>query len=545
MARKSRKNMVETVEPICQFVVYNTAIYIRLSVEDNKKRGNSIETQQYIIENFIALHPEFKTYATYIDNGTTGTNFDRPEFKRMMSDVEAGKVNCIIVKDLSRLGRNVIDTGYYLERYFPQQKVRFVAINDDHDSADPKNDGIMLPLKNMINEAYSLDIAKKIRSQAHQSMKAGDYVGARPPYGYSKALDNCHKLIVDETSASVVRQIFQWAYDKMGLNTIVKKLNTQGILSPGQYGASRGLLTHPCQIGSGAWQTRTVARILADEVYTGDMVQGKMKSIDHRQYPVEEKDWIVVRNTHEPVVSREIFESVKVYRKQVAAEGVRALAKRIPYSANLLKGKIFCDCCKKPLNRERDQDRYYFRCISNDRIAGGTCTGVIIMERTLFDAIMCVIRTEVDTLLDKNKCFQNKTPALEEKQEGAKREITALKQKTEKNRGFLKGLYESLSKGIIDREDYFAMKASYTAQIQAATEKIRVLDAGIKELDVQMNQFSALANRVKHIPKNAKLTAELVERLIERIDVRSDKSIDIKFRFKNEFSQIDEVCGHA
>lgn len=543
MARTSRKNIVETVEPVYQFVIYNTAIYIRLSVEDNKKRGNSIETQQYVIENFIALHPEFKTFDLYIDNGTTGTNFARPAFKRMMADVEAGKVNCIIVKDLSRLGRNVIDTGYYLERYFPLKKVRFIAVNDDYDSADPKDDGIMLPLKNMINEAYSLDISKKIRTQAKQSMMAGDYVGGRAPYGYCKAPDNCHKLLIDEEAAAVVRLIFQWAYDRVGINTIVKRLNAAEILPPSQYAAKTGKITHENLIGSGAWQTRTVSKLLATDLFTGDMVQGKMKTIDHKQYPVDEKDWIVVRNTHEAIISREMFDAVKTYREQVAVQYIQK--EKAPFSENLLKGKIFCGDCKKSIHRQRCHEVYVFHCISNSRIEKGYCSGAFIKENDLFDAIMCIIRKEADILLGKNQKFQGKSPVLEAKRVAVQEQIKVLMQGVDKNQGYLKGLYENLSRGIINREDYTAMKADYTVKIQRAMGEISILENEQKELDAQAKKFSALTDSVKHIPESAPLTAELVERLIERIDLNSDKTFHITFRFENAFQRIDEVCGHA
>lgn len=543
MARKSRKNIVETVAPTYQFVIYNTAIYIRLSVEDNKKRGNSIETQQYIIENFIALHPEFQTVDLYIDNGTTGTNFERPAFKRMIADVETGKVNCIIAKDLSRLGRNVIDTGYYLERYFPLKKVRFLAITDDYDSADPKDDGIMLPLKNMINEAYSLDISKKIRTQAKQSMIAGDYVGGRAPYGYCKAPNNCHKLLIDEEAAAVVRLIFQWAYDKVGINTIVKRLNAAEILPPSQYAAKTGKITHENLIGSGAWQTRTVSKLLATDLFTGDMVQGKMKTIDHKQYPVDEKDWIVVRNTHEAIIGREMFDAVKAYREQVAAQCIQK--EKTPFSENLLKGKIFCDCCKKNVHRQRCHDEYIFHCISNSRIAKDFCTGVTIKEAELFAAIMCIVRKKAETLLDKNQRLQEKSPKLEAAREVAKKEITKQKKVVDDNQHYLQGLYENLSKGIITRTDYTSMKADYIGKIQTAAGKIRNLEDKEKELDAQAKKLSTLADDVRGIPETALLTAALVERLIERVDVRSDKSFEITFRFENEFQRIDEVCGHA
>lgn len=200
MARKSRKNLI--TEPV-RAAALNTALYIRLSVEDGKGCINSIENQQLILNDYVADKPEHHICDTYIDNGLTGTNFDRPSFKRLLSDIESGKINCVIVKDLSRLGRNSIDTGYYIEQYFAQHKVRFIAVNDNFDTADENQNGIILPLKNMVNEAYALDIGKKTKAQAHQAMLDGEYVGARAPFGYKKSPDDCHKLIIDEETAPI------------------------------------------------------------------------------------------------------------------------------------------------------------------------------------------------------------------------------------------------------------------------------------------------------------------------------------------------------
>lgn len=208
MARKSRK---QTAAPMLAPSLYvHVALYIRLSVEDNKKRGCSVENQKLVLNDFLSDKPDFVVYDTYIDNGATGTNFHRPGFQQMLSDIEAGHINCVIVKDLSRLGRNSIDTGYYIEQYFHAHNVRFIAVTDQFDTADSGNlhGGIMLPLKNMINEAYALDIGRKIKAQARQAMKDGDYIGARAPYGYRKDPDNCHKLLIDENTAPVVKQIF-------------------------------------------------------------------------------------------------------------------------------------------------------------------------------------------------------------------------------------------------------------------------------------------------------------------------------------------------
>ena len=244
MARKSRKNTAQTPAVKTGMKVWKAALYIRLSVEFNGQRGDSLETQKKIMESFAALHPDIQVSGIYTDNGITGRTFERAAFQQMLADVEAGKINCIIVKDLSRLGRSTIDTGYYIEKYFPVRQVRFIAVNDQYDSEADQNSGehIILPFKNMVNEAYAADISRKVRSQTRQSMKSGDYVGARPPYGYRKDPENCHKLIVNEETAPAVRDIFQWAADGVSLNRIATRLNEQGIITPGFYLVKCGLI---------------------------------------------------------------------------------------------------------------------------------------------------------------------------------------------------------------------------------------------------------------------------------------------------------------
>lgn len=257
MARKSRKETVVLPAPEID-TSCRAGVYVRLSVEDKHTHTASIETQQLIIARYLEQNPEIIVVQTYIDNGATGTNFHRPGFQQMLSDIEAGLINCVIVKDLSRLGRNVIDTGYYIERYFPMQKVRFIAVNDRYDSSSPDNahDGIIIPLRNMINEAYAMDIARKIKAQQRQAMKDGKYVGGRTPYGYLKAPDDCHQLIVDPVAAEVVKTMFQWAAEGAGLNTIAVRLNEAGYLSPSHYKRTLGEITHENLVGNGHWQTR-------------------------------------------------------------------------------------------------------------------------------------------------------------------------------------------------------------------------------------------------------------------------------------------------
>ena len=325
---------------------YQATAYIRLSyTDDRSSESDSVTNQRKLIENFIERNPDIQIVSEKIDDGYSGIIFDRPAFKEMMQDITDGNINCVIVKDLSRLGRNVIDTGYYIERYFPMQKVRFIAVNDRYDSSSPDNahDGIIIPLRNMINEAYAMDIARKIKAQQRQAMKDGKYVGARTPYGYLKAPDDCHQLIVDPVAAEVVKTMFQWAAEGAGLNTIAVRLNEAGYLSPSHYKRTLGEITHENLVGNGHWQTRTVSKILRAEVYTGDLVQGVSKIIDHKQVRASADEWTTVRGTHEAIISRELFAAVQNALDQAAQQ---AKDREIhSWSPNLLRGKIFCAHC--------------------------------------------------------------------------------------------------------------------------------------------------------------------------------------------------------
>ena len=538
MARKSRKQTGAPM-PAPSLYVY-VALYIRLSVEDNKKRGCSVENQKLVLNDYLADKPDFVVYDTYIDNGLTGTNFHRPGFQQMLSDIEAGHINCVIVKDLSRLGRNSIDTGYYIEQYFYAHNVRFIAVTDQFDTADPGNlhGGIMLPLKNMINEAYSLDIGRKIKAQARQAMKDGDYIGGRAPYGYRKDPDNCHKLLVDKETAPVVKQIFDWAYERVALNRIVRNLNEMGIAAPSHYKKSTGEITSPGLIGSGKWQTRTVMKILESEVYTGDLVQGKTKTVDHQQVKAGDDNLIIARHTHEPIISHEIFTAVQEYRKQVCEES-RAVPKR-PYTPNIFKGKVFCADCGRSLHRQRAErkkgpDIYWFHCLTNSRVAKDTCKGVMMQETELIATVTAILEKELSVALGMSLPLFQLEARQKQKKDGLKSQMSAKRQDIEKQRRLIRGLYENFVQGILTSEEYFELKAGYEESITVLSGDIKALEKGMDALDDQLVRYREMEKDAKSLAQDHVLTAELIERLIERIEIDHERNIRVSFRFKSEF----------
>ena len=518
----------------------HVALYIRLSVEDNKKRGCSVENQKLVLNDFLADKPDFVVYDTYIDNGATGTNFHRPGFQQMLSDIEAGYIDCVIVKDLSRLGRNSIDTGYYIEQYFHAHNVRFIAVTDQFDTADAGSlhGGIMLPLKNMINEAYALDIGRKIKAQARQAMKDGDYIGARTPYGYRKDPDNCHRLLIDENTAPMVRQIFEWAYEHVALNRIVRNLNEMEITAPSHYKKSTGEITSPGLIGSGKWQTRTVMKILESEVYTGDLVQGKTKIVDHQQVKAGEDNLIIAKHTHEPIISYELFTAVQEYRKQICEES-RAVPKR-PYTPNIFKGKVFCADCGRSLHRQRAErkkgpDVYWFHCLTNSRVAKDSCKGVMMQETELIATVTAILEKELAVALGMSlPLFQLEAKQKQDK-DRLKTRMSVRRQEIEKKRRLIHGLYENFVQGILTNEEYFELKADYEESINTLSGEIEALEKDMDALDSRLVRYRTMEKDAKSLAQDHTLTAELIDRLIERIEIDHERNIHVTFRFKSEF----------
>ena len=545
MARKSRKETVVLPAPEID-TSCRAGIYVRLSVEDKHTHTASIETQQLIIARYLEQNPEIIVVQTYIDNGATGTNFHRPGFQQMLSDIEAGLINCVIVKDLSRLGRNVIDTGYYIERYFPMQKVRFIAVNDRYDSSSPDNphDGILIPLRNMINEAYAMDIARKIKAQQRQAMKDGKYVGGRTPYGYLKAPDDCHQLIVDPVAAEVVKTMFQWAAEGAGLNTIAVRLNEAGYLSPSHYKRTLGEITHENLVGNGHWQTRTVAKILRAEVYTGDLVQGVSKIIDHKQVPAGPENLTVVRDTHEAIISRELFDAVQKIL-EATAQANKAKTVR-PYTANILKGKVFCAHCDRSLHRQRcirkkTADRYIFHCLTNSRTAHGACPGVFIYEEELMEALTGTILDNLDAALGKYALSMEVPEQQRRDREELEQKIVRKKQERTRLGDLSRGLYENLTLGIIGRDEYFSLRERYDAQLAQLSEDLEQLEKGLAALEAQIKKIQAVRRDAQSIRKDRVLTAELIDRLIERIDITTEKHIAVTFKFQSAYDSYGEV----
>lgn len=299
--------------------VYRTALYLRLSKEDgDKTESDSIGNQRTLIRDYLRNKSEFCIVDEYVDDGYSGSNFNHPAFQKLYEDLQSGAVNCIVVKDLSRFGRNYIEVGRYLERIFPTLGVRLIAINDNYDGAEEMShsDSIIVPVKNLMNDAYCRDMSVKIKSQLEAKRKRGDFVGNYAVFGYRRSPRNRSKLMIDENAADTVRMIYLWKISGMSDQGIADKLNQMGVLSPLEYKLQQGvnISENFKQSDTAKWSSKAVYRILHNEVYTGTLVQGKQKKAEYRSkdiVAVPEEKWSRVCNTHEAIIDLEQYELVQ------------------------------------------------------------------------------------------------------------------------------------------------------------------------------------------------------------------------------------------
>ena len=342
--------------------------------------------------------------------------------------------------------------------------------------------------------------------------------------------------------------MFQWAAEGAGLNTIAVRLNEAGYLSPSHYKRTLGEITHENLVGDGHWQTRTVAKILRAEVYTGDLVQGVSKIIDHKQVRASADEWTTVRGTHDAIISRELFAAVQKALDQAAQQ---AKDREIhSWSPNLLRGKIFCAHCGHSLHRQKcvrrkSQEVYVYHCISNNRIKKGVCPGAFIFEKELLDALADMIQEQLDATLGQYSLgLENLTKEAEE-QKNIQAKIASRKQEIQQLRTYQRGLYEGLIQNHLSKDEYFTFKEKYEAKIEAISKEIEQLKAGLAIIAKQLEQYKMLSQDAQHIKEDRQLTAALIDRLIDCVEVSREKRITVRFRFQSEFEHCEEVLSQC
>jgi len=538
--------------------IWSCGVYIRLSQEDidigeSKKESNSIISQKEILTEYIKEENDLKLFDIYIDDGFTGTDFNRPSFQRMLEDIRKGNINCVIVKDLSRLGRNYIEVGKYIEQIFPIFNVRFIAINDRIDSfQNPDSiNTILVPFKNLINDEYARDTSIKIRSALNGKKKRGDFVGAFPSYGYRKKENDKHKLEIDPVSAEIVQKIFMW-YVKEGISKIgiCHRLNDYGILNPTGYKKVKldNNYQNYYQNETYLWTPSTIRNILSNEIYIGHMIQGKRKTKSYKLHKVEvvpKEEWIRVENTHEAIVEKEIFEKAQEISKKDIK--VSQTTKELSVFAGILK----CADCrhamhKKSSSNETGKVYEYYICSTYRKKSSRLCTKHSVKVEWLKKAVLKAINTKLEQYVDFNRLkrqitenknnkrkFGNDFNQIEKAIQEKQNEILKIKR-------LKKLLYEDWKNEDLSREEYLEYKTNYEADIKEIQIQI------IKMEEQKLNGEKKKKEESKQIIdffKNKKfnnLSRDLILELIDTILIHENGDITIIFQYKKEKDEYKE-----
>lgn len=528
-------------------MIYEAADYLRLSKEDgdfslssDKLESNSISSQRAIIQKFVAQHPDIKLVDEFCDDGYTGTNFDRPDFQKMMEAVKAGKINCIIVKDLSRFGRDYIDAGKYIEKIFPQLGVRFIAVNDGYDSLNQSTgDSIVVPVKNFLNDSYSRDISIKVRSSFESRRQKGEFIANYTAYGYLRSPDNKSQLIVDEAAGQVVRQIFQWKIEGMSPTTIAERLNARGVLSPSEYKRSIGVNYKTAfQTSSRSrWGPKTVIRILTNEIYTGVLIQGRRTTPNHKVKKVivkDARDWSRTENAHEAIIPVREFQLVQ---RLMQEDGRRAPGSDTVYP---LSGRVYCGTCGALAKRKsvsyNGKMYAYYDCPTSKAVSG--CDRRNISERELEASVLAILQSEIKLILDVEQALKQVETLAWEHREVARLEAAIAAQEAEITRyqTLKNNVYEDLRDGLITQDEFLQMKQDFS-------ERIAVIEADISALKTELDEVqSGLANQTgwlaqfRRYRNLTKLTRTVVVNLIDKIHIYPKKEITVTLLCKNQLA---------
>jgi len=554
MARISRKINSVQKQPKAKPLLDIAAVYLRLSKFGNGKlNGDSIENQEMIVRAYLKKKADIQIGRVFIEDGHTGTVFDRPVFNEMMEEVHAGKYNCVVVKDLSRFGRNSLDATDYVTNKFPEMDVRFISVQDDYDSKlDTEGKSQMyIMIDNFINELYSKDISKKACVVLRSKRKQGLFIGGYAPYGYRKSENDKYVLEVDEEAAAVVRQIYEWRAEGQGYAEMYNRLNRMHIPSPTYYKYLKGIMTNHSKTGKAyPWSKHVLYDILRNETYLGNVVQGKQLAsfyLNQELKPVGKDKWIVVERTHEAIVSRELFDRVQaVNESKCTAYKQNANKYNLPKVENLYTGVIFCGDCGyamkmvRSLSTNKDKAYYNFKCGNYYMHGKDYCTAKKIRKDDLDQTVLLAIRLNISLFADLQKELGrlNQNPVIRLKTKETQRKIKELQLQEDKVSRIRAGLYDDCKEGLLSNEEFVEMRDVYTKQLEEIRMKISRLesDNAFRVVDTRADGTWARAIREYKNPK--KITRELIETLIERIDIYEDSRMKITFKSMDEFEKL-------
>lgn len=515
---------------------YHAALYIRLSKEDESEGpSQSVQNQESLLREFVQQH-RLSVYDTYIDDGWSGTSFDRPAFQRMIADIEAKKVNMVITKDLSRLGRDYILTGHYMERYFPEHRVRYISLLDGIDTGVDSTANDITPFRAIMNDMYAKDISKKIKSVKRDKQRKGQFIGGKPVYGYKMHPTEKNKIVIDEEVAPVVRRIFALALSGMSCRNIATLLNQEGVPTPATYAGLPVARPGPY---TGLWSSERISDMLQNETYIGNMVQGRSVKISYKSKKCLKQDpanWVVVEGTHEPLVDRETFQKVRILVNS------RRHTRSRTYDF-LLKGLIFCHECGYPLavlNRKnaKGEDVLYFVCRTYQRFTkAGVCTCHSIKEKTVTEAVVAKVREVCRAYLNPDELLPVAQEAVENarKQSSLETELQTLQSKIDSLTANLDRMYTDRLIGLLPEADFQRIFGRIKLEREQLEEKRQELELRQKS---PVRSEDRARELVQRFIETAGENRELLVSLIERVELTEDKEIIIKFRF----AKLDETA---
>ncbi len=515
--------------------IYHVAIYIRLSKEDEDKKGmikdsNSVQNQKSFLENYIK-ELGYELVDIYIDDGFTGTNFERPAFKRMIQDIEKGRINMVITKDLSRLGRDYIETGEYVEKYFPSKNVRYVSVLDNIDTFFSTSNNDIAPFKAVINDMYSRDNSKKIRTALRTLQEDGKWVGGCAPLGYMQDPENKNHLVINEAEAPIIRRIFAMA--KSGLTYYqIKEILTQEKVPTASI--LRKKHSNTPMANDGVWCSKTVKTILQNQLYVGDLVQNRRSRISYKIRKMvknDESEWVIVKNTHEPLVDRKTFEEV-----QKILSNCKVRSKKDIY--RLFDGMLYCYECKRKISicKPRKSDNRTYICCNTYRMYSklNLCTSHNFNYDVLEDAVLKKIKSIFQTYLDQDK-IKNRVKSVCDK-ELSKNEYK-MKFESLNNQVLLKE--EQLDKMYLDKLDskiteemFNRIKLKLEIEINKIKNEMQEINELMENKEDSENMNLECMNLVKEFLNVENPNRTLILKLIQKIEITKNKEVNIYFNFK-------------
>lgn len=535
--------------------IYNAGAYARLSVEDSGKPGaDTIESQKALILDYIESQPDMELCGIYCDNGQTGVNFERPGFETLMDDVRAGKIDCVVVKDLSRFGRNYRETGNYLERIFPFMDVRFVALSDSFDTltAERSADGYIVPLKNIINEMYSKDISRKSGSALATKQRRGEFIGSWAAYGYQKCADDRHRIEPDGETAPVVKEIFQMRSGGMGYRKIAMELNRRGIPAPSRYHYLKGD-TKCARYAGVLWQVNVVKQILSNKVYLGHMVQGRKRESFYegkKQRMLPESEWTVVYNTHEPLVDEGIFSTVQEMAAGQKEEYRERLGKydALGHTPGILKKLVYCADCGRGLTRYKSvtckgtKKTYFYVCRTHAEDPDA-CPKKYMPEERLLEILWDTLEVQIRQAAGISGMVDQicASEAHADKNAELDREAAAAGKELKRAQALYDGLYPmyAVDRALTEHE-YMQMRQEYRVQMQRAEKRLEAAEQKKKEHAARMEKNPWLEACAPFHAETG-ITEEMAHALISRVEVSADNSVAVRLRWRDEYRALVEL----